>query len=81
MRLGVRERSSDGRIVPGDVEVATARSPRRPRAARRGLAVPGFVDLQVNGYAGVDLQTADEAGRERLSPRSPRPARPPGGRR
>ncbi len=27
-----------------------------------GLLVPGFVDLQVNGYFGVDLATADEAG-------------------
>ena len=28
--------------------------------------MPGFVDLQVNGHAGVDLHTADEAGRAQL---------------
>jgi N-acetylglucosamine-6-phosphate deacetylase len=30
--------------------------------AGRGTAVPGFVDLQVNGYAGVDFLTADAPG-------------------
>ena len=28
-------------------------------AGRSGMAVPGFVDLQVNGFAGIDLTTAD----------------------
>ena len=32
-----------------------------------GLAVPGYVDLQVNGWAGVDLHTAGADDRERLS--------------
>jgi N-acetylglucosamine-6-phosphate deacetylase len=27
----------------------------------RGIAAPGFVDLQVNGFAGVDFATADQA--------------------
>jgi N-acetylglucosamine-6-phosphate deacetylase len=35
---------------PADVELAD------------GLLVPGFVDLQVNGYFGVEFQTADAAG-------------------
>ena len=33
---------------------------RGPGAA--GIASPGFVDLQVNGFAGVDLQAADAGG-------------------
>jgi N-acetylglucosamine-6-phosphate deacetylase len=55
----------DGSFVAGDVTVD--REGRllavgaRP-AARSGLAVPGFVDLQVNGFGGVDLAVADRAG-------------------
>jgi N-acetylglucosamine-6-phosphate deacetylase len=32
---------------------------------KRGIAVPGFVDLQVNGFAGVDFLTASAADYER----------------
>jgi N-acetylglucosamine-6-phosphate deacetylase len=63
-RLGVAAALVDGTRVPGDVEVADGRvaavglgDGRRGR----GLAVPGFVDLQVNGFAGVDFATADHA--------------------
>ena len=63
-RLGVAAALVDGARVPGDVEVADGRvaavglgDGRRGR----GLAVPGFVDLQVNGFAGVDFATADHA--------------------
>ena len=63
-RLGVAAALVDGVRVPGDVEVADGRvaavglgDGRRGR----GLAVPGFVDLQVNGFAGVDFATADRA--------------------
>src|SRR5205814_9506958 len=31
-------------------------------AGRAGVAVPGFVDLQVNGFAGVDFLDAEPAG-------------------
>jgi N-acetylglucosamine-6-phosphate deacetylase len=48
----------DGRqLVPGDVEVAGEMITRlgvQP-AGSGGIAAPGFVDLQVNGFAGVDL--------------------------
>jgi N-acetylglucosamine-6-phosphate deacetylase len=60
VRLGVREAVVEGRIVPGDVIVEdglitrTGASP----AGRSGLAAPGFVDLQVNGFAGVDFLRA-----------------------
>lgn len=64
MRLGVESALVDGTLVPGDVEVAGGRivafglsSPNG-----RGVAVPGFVDLQVNGFGGVDFLTADTDG-------------------
>jgi N-acetylglucosamine-6-phosphate deacetylase len=56
----------DGSIVRGDVEVDDGRVGRvgvHP-AGRRGTAVAGFVDVQVNGYAGVDFLAADHDGYE-----------------
>ena len=64
MRLGVEAALVDGTLVPGDVEILGGRivaiglgSPNG-----RGIAVPGFVDLQVNGFGGVDFLTADTNG-------------------
>ncbi len=62
MRLGVEGAIVDGRLVPGDIaldgglvtEVGLA-------AGGRGIAAPGFVDLQVNGFAGIDFFGADAA--------------------
>ena len=49
-------------MVPGDVEVADGLVAAVGLArGGRGVAVPGLVDLQVNGYAGVDLLQAGPA--------------------
>lgn len=63
MRLGVEAALVRGELVPGDVEVGEGRiSGVGLMPARRGrVAVPGFVDLQVNGYGGVDFLAASAA--------------------
>ncbi|MPZ89030.1 MAG: N-acetylglucosamine-6-phosphate deacetylase [Nitriliruptorales bacterium] len=67
MRLGVSGAVVGDRIVRGDVEVAAGVVQAVGVGAPRGswLAVPGFVDLQVNGFAGVDFLTAHAAGHAR----------------
>ena len=63
MRLGVESALVDGRLVPGDVEIADGRVARVGLGgAGRGLAAPGFRDLHVNGCAGIDFAHADLAG-------------------
>jgi len=64
MRLGVGAALVDGRIVQGDVEIAEGAVAAVALASPggRGIAVPGFVDLQVNGFAGVDFARADAEG-------------------
>jgi N-acetylglucosamine-6-phosphate deacetylase len=65
MRLGVEAALVDGRLLAGDVEVADGVVTAVGLTAGGGrgrVAVPGFVDLQVNGFAGVDLMRADRDG-------------------
>jgi N-acetylglucosamine-6-phosphate deacetylase len=63
-RLGVQAALVDGAFLAGDVEVIDGRIAAIgvPVRAGRGLAVPGFVDLQVNGFGGVDFLDADADG-------------------
>ena len=67
MRLGVEAALFDGRLVPGDVELLDGRVAGigLPGANGRGIAAPGFVDLQVNGFGGVDFLDSDAAGYRR----------------
>jgi N-acetylglucosamine-6-phosphate deacetylase len=61
MRLGVEAAIVDGALVAGDVEIADGRVAEVGLpGAGSGVAVPAFVDLQVNGFAGVDLLAEPE---------------------
>jgi N-acetylglucosamine-6-phosphate deacetylase len=63
MRLGVESALVDGRLVPGDVEIdGGAIAGVGLAGAGHGVAAPGFVDLQVNGFAGVDFMHTDRDG-------------------
>jgi N-acetylglucosamine-6-phosphate deacetylase len=66
MRLGVAAALVGGELVGGDVEVVDGRVAAVAVAAPggSGIAAPGFVDLQVNGYAGVDFSAPGEDGYE-----------------
>jgi N-acetylglucosamine-6-phosphate deacetylase len=62
VRLGVEAALVRGELVPGDVEVEDGRieAVGLANGARGKVAIPGFVDLQVNGYGGVDFLSAAE---------------------
>ena len=65
-RLGVAAALVDDEIVPGDVIIedrGVLQVGAQP-AGRAGLAAPGFIDLQVNGFAGHDFSSTDIAGYE-----------------
>src|SRR5437899_2679212 len=66
MKLGVQAALVDGLLVRGDVEVDDGRIVGVGLASPgRGIAVPGFIDLQVNGFGGVDFLDADADGYRR----------------
>jgi N-acetylglucosamine-6-phosphate deacetylase len=62
MRLGVKAALVDGELLPGDVEIVDGRvsAVGLSGASGRGIAAPGLVDLQMNGYAGIDFSVATE---------------------
>ena len=65
VRLGVEAAIVRGELVPGDVELRDGQVEAVGLAGDgSGIAAPGFVDLQVNGYGGVDLLTEPERWRE-----------------
>ena len=67
MRLGVEAALVDGELIPGDVSVDDGRIDAVGLSnGGSGIAAPGFVDLQVNGFAGVDLMAADRDGYARV---------------
>lgn len=67
MKLGVEAALVDGLFVQGDVEIEDGRITAVGAASNggSGIAVPGFVDLQVNGFGGVDFLDADADGYRR----------------
>jgi N-acetylglucosamine-6-phosphate deacetylase len=69
MRLGVEAALVGRRLVPGDVETVDGRIARYGLTSPNGtgIATPGFIDLQVNGFAGIDFLEADADGYERAS--------------
>ncbi len=67
MRLGVEAALVDGRLLPGDVALdhgVVSAVGLEPGGS--GIAAPGLVDLQVNGFAGVPPSDRTRTG-------SPRP--------
>ena len=67
MRLGVEAAIVGGELVCGDVEIVDGLVAAVGLAspAGRGIAVPGFVDLQVNGFDGIDFLETDADGYRR----------------
>jgi N-acetylglucosamine-6-phosphate deacetylase len=61
VRLGVARALVGGEWVDGDAEVLDGRVAAVGLGTPRGskVAVPGLVDLQVNGFAGIDFSIAD----------------------
>ena len=69
MRLGVGAALVGGELVEGDVTIAdgeVAEVGVRP-AGPGGTAVPGFVDLHINGVAGIDFLTTNVDGYRRAA--------------
>src|SRR5690606_41653390 len=59
-RLGVRAALVGGELVRGDVGVEGDTIVAVGSAGQgSGVAVPGFVDLQVNGFAGFDFRSEE----------------------
>ncbi len=59
VKLGVGAAIVGGEVIDGDVEIEDGEivAVGLPGGGS-GIAIPGLVDLQVNGYAGVDVATA-----------------------
>jgi N-acetylglucosamine-6-phosphate deacetylase len=67
--LGVKAAFVDGELVPGDVRTAGGQVTEvgvDAGPAARGTAVPGFIDVHINGFAGVDFLTAEPGDYDRV---------------
>lgn len=64
MRLGVSAALVDGSLIQGDVTIDgnSVTAVGVSGGAGHGTAVPGFVDVHINGIAGVDFLAADADG-------------------
>src|ERR1700760_1803279 len=65
MRLGVAAAVIGGGLVAGDVEVedgVITRAGISPGPGASGYALPGLIDLQANGYGGIDFNEAGPDG-------------------
>ncbi len=59
-RLGVAAAFVGGMLVKGDVAIADGRvAAVGLPGSGKGIAIPSLVDVQVNGYAGIDVLAAD----------------------
>ena len=60
MRVGVEAALVHGQMLPGDVEVEDGRvvAVGLPGGMHGLVAIPGLVDIQTNGYGGVDFLSA-----------------------
>jgi N-acetylglucosamine-6-phosphate deacetylase len=69
VKLGVKQALVAGRIVDGDVSVEDGRiaAVGVAPAGTAGLAVPGFIDVQINGFDGIDFATADPPAYEHVA--------------
>jgi N-acetylglucosamine-6-phosphate deacetylase len=68
VKLGVEYALVGGELVRGDVRIADGRIAEVGLAgAGRGIAAPGFVDVHIHGFAGVDFATADAEGYRRAT--------------
>jgi N-acetylglucosamine-6-phosphate deacetylase len=66
MKLGVAHALVGATLVPGDVEIDDGRIVAVGLSGGGdGIAAPGFVDVHVHGFAGVDFATADTDGYRR----------------
>jgi N-acetylglucosamine-6-phosphate deacetylase len=62
VKLGVEAALVGGRLLPGDVAIDGDRIAGVGLGGRgTGIAVPGFLDLHVHGFGGVDFAAADAA--------------------